>query len=332
VGNQGRDEDDETTVAALLRAAGPRERPPADAEAAVRAAVHAEWSATVAARGGARRRRWAAAMLAAASAAVAVGVGLLSPVPRTPVADPTVATVVSARDLRTSAGPVAAGAPLARETLLVAAPGGGAVLAWNGGAQLRVAGGSELRLGENRVVLERGAVYLDGDATRVAPFVETSQGLVRHLGTRYAVRVIDDGLRIDVRDGRVAFDGGAGAVVATAGERLAVDGRGVAVRSPVPTYGADWAWSDALAPGFEIDGRRLAEFVEWAARESGRRVRYATPAAGSAAGELVLKGSIEGLPPDLALRAVLATTRFESRTDGAELVVDLRDAGRGGVR
>ncbi len=63
----------------LLHAAGPRARPPADLEREVRAAVHREWLAVVAAR--TRRRRFAQVAVAAGLGAIALTVWLLNPAP-----------------------------------------------------------------------------------------------------------------------------------------------------------------------------------------------------------------------------------------------------------
>jgi hypothetical protein len=71
---------------------------------------------------------------------------------------------------------------------------------------------------------------------------------------------------------------------------------------------------------FAIDNRTLAEFLEWAARETGRRVVYASAAAQHAAQSLKLHGSIEGLKPDTALSAVLATTDLTQYQSGDDLI------------
>ena len=53
--------EDDATIANLLRASGKREQPSSDLERHIRAAVHAEWRATVAQRSRIRQRVWFAA-------------------------------------------------------------------------------------------------------------------------------------------------------------------------------------------------------------------------------------------------------------------------------
>jgi ferric-dicitrate binding protein FerR (iron transport regulator) len=219
-------------------------------------------------------------------------------------------------------------------TALRTPPGGRAVLAWPGGATVRVDADTRLALADGRVTLAAGAIYVDGDAATAgtAPEVATPLGLVRHLGTRYEVRVAPERLQVTVRDGRVEVASGDERMAADGGERLTVVPGGAVARERVATYGEAWAWLDALAPALHIDGRRVDEFVAAVARETGRDVRYATPDARAAAAEVMLRGSAEGLAPDVALRAVLATTRLDARLRDGEILVAMRDDTVGGVR
>lgn len=331
--------DDDRDLGELLRAAGRREPPPPDAAARVRAAVSAEWRDVVAARAR-RRQRFTAFAMAAGVAAVALTAWLVRPAglgsaPATPIA--TVARLDGTMEVRPPGGDWRAAAvrdPATAGVSLRTAPAGRAVLAWGGGATVRVDEDTRLALADGRIVLESGAVYVDGGAAAggTAPEIATPLGVVRHLGTRYEVRVAPERLRVTVRDGRVEVANGVNRAVASGGERLTVALDGTVSRERVPTYGSDWSWLDALAPALAIDGRRVGEVVASVARETGRELRYASPEARAAADEVVLRGSVEGLAPDLALRAVLATTRLEARVHGAEIVVAMRDDTTGGVR
>ena len=62
------------------------------------------------------------------------------------------------------------------------------------------------------------------------------------------------------------------------------------------------------------------EFLAWAARETGRRLVYASPAVAQRAEQTLLKGSVDDLSPQQAVAAVLATTpTLEARFAGAQL-------------
>lgn len=330
---------DDDDLGTLLRAAGRRDAPPPDVTRQVRAAAQAEWRDVVAARARLRRRRTAYA-LAAGVAALAVAAVAFRPSTAPTPSGATVAHVVHGTgDVEVLAPgstwrPVADGASVLDGATLRTAAGAGAVLAWSSGGSVRIDGGSRASLEPRRVVLDEGAVYVDGDAAtgRLAPDVATPLGVVRHLGTRYEVRYAPSGLRVTVRDGRVAIAGGPAPIEAAGGERVSVAPEGLVSRERVSTYGPEWNWTDGLAPSFAIEGRSVEDFVAWAAHETGREAEYATAPAREAARDIVLRGSIEGLAPGAALDAVLATTRLRADVREGRVVVAFRDDTRGYVR
>ena len=40
----------------------------------------------------------------------------------------------------------------------------------------------------------------------------------------------------------------------------------------IDTTGASWAWVETLAPEVDIEDRPLEEFLDWVARETGRKL------------------------------------------------------------
>lgn len=60
--------------------------------------------------------------------------------------------------------------------------------------------------------------------------------------------------------------------------------------------------------GFDIENRPLTDFLQWVAGRTGRELRFSSHGARATAGKIILHGSINELPPDVALRAVMATT------------------------
>jgi ferric-dicitrate binding protein FerR (iron transport regulator) len=312
---------------ALLRAAGPRPAPPAAMTDEVRAAVAAEWRAVVAARR--PQRRAVAWTLAASAAAVAVGAWFALTQPAdTGAVFATVAHLAGPAEVRhdstTAWRALSAGADL-RVGDRVRTPATGRVA-------LRRADGLEVRLDVDTTValeddgrgrLETGRVYVDSGraGARTGAFVvQTALGTVHHLGTQYAVSVARDTMQVAVREGSVAIDGDTREAVAQAGETVTVGADGRVVRGSVAPHDAAWRWAEATAPAFAIDGRSLDEFLEWAARETGRRLVYASADASREAQQIVLKGSVDGLAPAQAIDAVLTTApSLEARVAGAQL-------------
>lgn len=299
----------------LLAAAGPRVRP-ADADLReARAAVEAEWREVVAARQ--RRRQFTTWAAAAGVAAVALTAWLLRPVD-VPVMEPfaKLARVEGAVEYRGAAGDAwrqaTTATSLSAGSQLRTGATGRAALALDSGVAMRVDTGTRLAFADpSHASLEAGAIYVDageGEGGSARDFsVATTFGDVRHLGTQYEARLLDDALRVGVREGRVGIGQAGSSVVAAAGEQVLVSGEGV-TRSPLPAHDAQWAWIGSVTPPFAIEGRSVDEFLSWAARETGRQVVYESPAAARQAQDIMLRGSVAGLTPERAVKAVLSTT------------------------
>jgi ferric-dicitrate binding protein FerR (iron transport regulator) len=232
----------------VLKSAGLREKPPADVEHDVREHLRTEWRSVVAERG--RRHRQRTYVALAASVVAAVAVWALAP----RIAEPgdMVATVALATgDMRVTSGwldtwhGVTGGQDLREgQTLETGATGRGA-LALPGGISARVDHGSRLVVAAaDRLVLERGTLYVDsGQApTPAAPLdVVTPTGTVSHIGTQYEVRLLEAGVQVSVRDGRVEWRSGDGRIERSgSGERLTITNDGRIERTTVPAYGAAW--------------------------------------------------------------------------------------------
>jgi ferric-dicitrate binding protein FerR (iron transport regulator) len=290
-----------------------------EAMARIRVATEAEWRANL--RHSAPRR-WipvaAAASLALLAMAVvwnvfSEGSAALAGEPLATLARAQAPGVVELRSLWREA-PVEVGANLRNGQDLVAR--GSALLALRGGGNLRLAPDSELEvISANSVRLQRGELYVDippgahADASFVAV---TGAGEFRHVGTQFALAVIDGATRLRVREGRVAWDGARGGSTVDAGTEVLIHGQQVTRRALDPS-GDDWTWTAAMAPEVDIEGRPLAEFLDWVARETGRRLLVADDATRQQIAGISMHGSVRGLAPMDALNAVMASTslRFD---------------------
>ena len=320
---------DDRDLAALLAAAGARLKPAPRAAAEVRAAVEAEWRSTVAARR--TRRRFTTWAAAAGVAVAAVAVWIASPwVGPAPVSVASVARVVG--DVQRNEGD-GRWTPLAISDAIRA--GTRVRSGSDGRAAITVASGVELRLDTLTTIaftdpahatLDEGAVYVDSGVDRGARspdfMLETPSGSIRHLGTQYAARIADGALRVGIREGRVEIDRRADRILGEAGEVLVLADDRV-TRSPLPPSAAEWDWVATVTPPFLLEGRSVEAFLAWAARETGRTVVYASPEVATRAREIVLRGTVEGLTPDEALAAVLATTSLQSSVENERIRVDV---------
>jgi len=315
----------------LLRAAAPRMQPPENIEREVRAAVHREWRTVVAAR--ARSQRFTQLAIAAGLGAIALTIWLLNQAPSEAVVVASIERAIEGGLVR-SEDP-ARERPLGANELLRA--GDSLSTGTNGGALIRLGSGISMRVDRDSVVqlasgddvaLRAGALYVDAGLTPGVGSklrVETPAGVVQHVGTQYEVRLVDSGTRIRVREGRVQFSAPGGArVVGNAGTQLTILADGQALSESIARSGTEWAWVGNVAPSFTIENRPLPEFLQWASRETGQEITYATPAARDDAATVRLRGSIEGLTPDAALAAVLSTTRLTSVERNGKVLIEQR--------
>jgi ferric-dicitrate binding protein FerR (iron transport regulator) len=321
-------ERDDTDLAALLAAAGPRGRATPEAMAGVRAAVEAEWRATVAAR---RRRRqftsWAAAA-GVATAAIAVWIARPAYVPGDAVVA-SVTRVVGEVQQDTGDGRwsvLASSGTLEAGTRLRTNDGGRIALRLTDGVEVRLDSGTLVAFDDAaHARLSQGAVYVDSRAESGAAAADfelaTPSGRVRHLGTQYEARLAGDGLRVAVREGRVQVGTPTGAVQAAAGEQLVISDAGVE-RAALAVDAAAWDWLATVTPPFTLEGRSVQEFLEWAGRETGRSVVFASHEAARRARTVTLSGTVEGLTPDEAVAAVLSTTTLRAEIEAGRIRVE----------
>lgn len=322
----------EADIEQVLRSAGPREKPPVEIERAVREDLRAEWRALVAA--GQRRRRTVFAM-AAGILAAAVGVWVAAPKITGP-AEVVATLALATGEVRVRSGwfdrwhAVAGGDSLTSGQTLQTGAAGRGVLALPGGVTARLDHDTRVLLtGGDEVVLERGALYVDAGPAPMAPLdVVTPAGSLRHVGTQYEVRLLDSGVRLRVREGRIEWRAMNGVIEhGRAGEQLTISSDGGVARAATPLYGDSWDWIAGATPFIDIEGLPLAEFLAWAARELGREVVYAGAGLESEAAGIVVHGSIAGLPPRQALDAVLATTSLRAQVIDGRIIVDVQDPG-----
>lgn len=329
--------DDDAELRALLQAAGSRPQPTAAVTDEVRAAVAAEWRAAVAARR--PQRRTVPWLVAASAAALAVGAwfALTQPAGPGPVVA-TVARLAGPAEIRSASAttwlPVTAGTDLRAGDRVRTQPTGRVALRRTDGLEVRLDVATAITFDDrDRARLETGRIYVDSgraDARTDAFVVETGLGAVHHLGTQYAVSLAPAAMAVAVREGSVAIDHGHRDAVANAGESVTVRADGRVERGSLAAHDAAWRWAESAAPAFAIDGRTLDEFLAWAARETGRRLVYASTDAAQQAEQTVLKGSIEGIAPLQAIDAVLATTpALEARVAGGQLRIEPASHGAG---
>lgn len=331
--------DDRDPIAELLRLAGPRAEVPALTSQRVRLAVREEWRHKIHQRN--RRKRSIQVLIGfAAAAGVVIAAGLLlRPEPSLPPSDPPVdvarvSMVIGSAQVSTTAGSAPRTVQPARsnDTIRV-----GDIVETDGEglASLQLGEGQSLRIhhatrfwftSPNKIHLERGTLFFDSgpDATAVSDIhVETAYGVVHEIGTQFEVRLIDRDLRIRVREGAVDLEKDSTLHRAEMGSQLLLHNGHDLTRQTVPIYGPEWDWILSLSPEFNIEGRTLAEFLEWVSRETGWDMQISDRVATAESLTVTLHGSITGLRPDEALEAVLPTCDLRHAINGGNVLIDI---------
>jgi len=307
---------DDDTVSRLLRLAGAR--PPVDRERRTRiqAAVRDAWRQDVR-----DRSRTRALILASASLAAAAMIALIAifwprdvarpagapaiPVARIEVADGS-AWIVGRDGHRrvTTVGTVVVDGDR------IETPGAARMaLRLENGASLRIDEGSIVSLGRAEARLVQGAVYVDATpgARRPSIAVRTPYGTVREIGTQFETRLDDDRLSVRVREGIVTLERDGAITQVETGEELVTTGSGVTHRSTVPPDDPSWFWTESIAPPFDLDGRTLRSFLDWASRETGLTIDLRGASSSTDPDSIVLHGTTRGMTPREAIDAVLPT-------------------------
>jgi ferric-dicitrate binding protein FerR (iron transport regulator) len=198
---------------------------------------------------------------------------------------------------------------------------GPVLISLSSGGTLRIAADTVLQItGEAQARLLRGQVYVDlprGSSSQRPFQILTRDGTIEHVGTQFEVLENDQIMRLRVREGRVLLHRDNEHLMADAGTELSARPGSLVTRREIDTYGRDWLWVAALAPDYEIEGRPLLGFLEWASRELGRPLKFADAQARAVAARTILHGSVRGSEPLDALSSVLATTSltYEIRGD-----------------
>lgn len=152
--------------------------------------------------------------------------------------------------------------------------------------------------------------------------ITTDAGVATDVGTQFAVAYRQGEMSVAVREGQVDVSGRNRSWTAESGDRIVLRPDSDVVFERVARYGDYWHWAVALAPAFDINNRPLHDFLEWAARETGKQLEYANDDVRRAAMRTVLRGSsVADLTPSEALQAVLPTTQFGFRIDERQITI-----------
>jgi hypothetical protein len=207
----------------------------------------------------------------------------------------------------------------------------GIALLWGRGGAVRLDRKTELEFrDDSSVFLRRGQIYFDSmpsdltaDVTgggRDSFEVETPLGAVSHVGTQFMTAVTSSTLTVSVREGTVEVSRDDERFVAERGKQVSFTAGAAVLVLDIPEYGAAWDWIVATSPAISLDGKSADDFLQWAGRELGREIVYASDAVEQASKTARLHGEINR-PPAEALGMRMATTGIAWRIEGGTIYV-----------
>ncbi len=332
-------DDDNESLARLIKLAGERPEIPLSVESRVYHRVQQEWQTATAEPDGKKvyekvhktwRRgsmraaflRWTLPLGVAASAAIAVYI--MAPPDTAPLQSvATVSRVVSDGPLSSR---YATGATVYNGETISTGPEEGLSLLLARSESLRIDANTTIRMDavdqftllNGRVYADSGQfVYRDGGLK-----IETSFGLVTDVGTQFSVTASDASLEVAVREGRVDVQDENARYAAKVGERLKLAAGEPASVTEIDTHDEYWEWVTDLTPALNLTNKSLLDFLKWAARETGRELRFDSDESRMAAMRTDVHGSIDGLTPDEALAAILATTTVHYRIENDRIIIE----------
>jgi ferric-dicitrate binding protein FerR (iron transport regulator) len=174
------------------------------------------------------------------------------------------------------------------------------------------------------VTLASGRLYVDsGEAVYRNRHItiRTDAGIAKDVGTQFGVSYTGDAMSVSVREGKVDVSAESESYTAESGDRLVLAPDSEVVFGRISRYDDSWDWAVALAPGFDIHNRSLVDFLDWAARETGKDLVFANNDVRLAAMGTTLRGSVADFTPSEAIESVLATTGFEYRMDNRRIAI-----------
>jgi ferric-dicitrate binding protein FerR (iron transport regulator) len=320
---------DERDIAQLLRAAGPREELPEPLKESWEQRFRDELKPVLHRR---QRRQYLGMGLAASIAALGV-VALLSW--QAPQTVPLTVQVVSAsgetRLLSSdNAGQsLLAGQSLSLDEVISTGESAFAAISYQG-YDLRMNSDSRLQLTTNGIALQSGEIYVSNEGVDLGGItVITRFGTVEDIGTQFTVSLDDDQAVTTVRRGAIVVTSHTEKFRAEASPRsarqISFDGTQQVEFADRASTGPEWEWIYQGAPGFQLEGRTVAEFLQWSIRETGMRLSYGSKSAEVYAYQEILRGSFDNLNPDKDLETVLAATYLQlAREEDGTLQVSLR--------
>lgn len=313
---------DEQELERILKKVGPRPLPPQEVRQETKSAVYALWREQVETS---RRARMTRRLALAASVVIVVTAGLFLLENRVPESIASVDGSMNRVETYTDGSwREFNGESLGRSSRIRTGSDAYLSLSLMNGINVRLDQNTDVSLTDVEMLsLLKGSVYVDsyGFLPDGGFVVNTGFGSANDIGTQFVVTTHEDGWNVQVREGVVVVRDSEITTLVELGERLTISADDVMTTTEVKSDDPSWKWTENVSPLFVIEGKSLNDYLEWMARETGRKIEFQTELARSAAKSTMLHGSIEGLQPGESLGVVLSTTDLKEVDDHSESIL-----------
>jgi len=316
-------------IGRLIHLAGAREAVPPERFERVRQNVHSHWQQVVSERRPTRRLWRLKNIAVAASIILVAGVTfMIWNLEYQPALRPLASVDRVLGQVQIGDEYARKNSEICADTPIETGPDGRIALRMSGGQSLRIDSSSQVIVhSPDHISLEAGAIYIDTAYSENAKpiLVSTPLGTAQDVGTQFQVRLTGMLLVVGVRQGLVEVSqSGQQNLSVNMGYYIELGANGEKAQHALQADAPDWAWIESVAPGFEIQGATLAQYLQWYARERGLELVWADAQSESTAGATLLSGSIEGSGLDEGLLLVKLIAPFEHRISSGRLWVKVQ--------
>ena len=181
-------------------------------------------------------------------------------------------------------------------------------------SEIRVAANSEIMTLPKVIELRTGQLYHDTDESITASplIIQTSQGTVEHIGTRYLVSSQPDEVKVAVRSGQVKMTTdtqGQTEQVLSSNQLAVLNANKDTVISHISSYDDLWDWTFMAQADFDLSNRSLYDFVQWYAHQAGLVVDWQNTESSSK--RVRLQGNIKNMSQEQAIKIVFYSTQYD---------------------
>ncbi len=315
-------------VGRLIHLAGAREAVEKERYGRVRENVHQHWQQVVQEQNRPDRRKHFKIMAIAASLLVMAGAAfILSKVTYLPPAETLANIERIVGDVKIAGRSVDPGSVIAANEAISTDMNSRIALRLSGGQSLRINSSSRVRVHTpNHLSLDSGAIYIDtAYALNNKPIVVTTPlGTAQDIGTQFQVHITASKMVVGVRRGMVeVITPGQPGLSIDRGHFVELDVSGQGTTKPLRTDDPDWDWIETVAPGFNIEGATLEEYLQWYSNERALDLSWVDPESEKKAQKTVLSGSIGGYSLDEGLKLVQQIAPFKYRVSDDGLWVEV---------